>query len=630
MCGIHFILDKQRQVATEEPLRRMMQESAYRGPDASGTLCLDHPTQRAWLGSHRLQVSDPHPRADQPFMSPDGRYTLLYNGEIYNYPELRNQLLTVGVTFSTQSDTEVLLHWLILKGPTGLSLLNGMFAFVLYDRQEGVTWAARDRNGMKPLFYTENEAYLIVSSEAKGIIASGLVNWRVHEATVNPYLCFRYPPGNVTFFRHIVPLKAGHYLHRKADGNARIATYELPSAPAAHSSDEALPNTIASTLTEAVLRHWPADVPAGLFLSGGVDSTLLLALLRQEGVSVPTFSLGPAPDDARYGTRDHQFARRAAAQYEAYHEEVTVTEANLEEHFETFIQRTDQPVGDSGAFMTYLLSQTAGALVKVVLSGAGADELFGGYHRHWAYRQYLRNYSLVTRLLPLLRRVGTWLPNRGHTTGRLLGKLLRDVSLDPAETFAHFISLAPFRPLLHHLVDHDDPWLQQARHRGGSENFVEAYLQYALRHDQQHYLSSDVLAISDSMSMAHGLEMRLPYLDTELQTQVNSLSATQRLRHGRKWILRRLLEARGGKAYTQRRKEGFGLPMAQWLRRPAMPLIQQHIENSRALVYRYVDESVVIHLLRQHRQGQQDHSQALWTVLVLSAWLTHRFPEERH
>ncbi len=212
MCGIHVILDKQQQLSSSAPLNRMLQASAYRGPDATGTLRINQRNHTAWLGSQRLAISDPHPRADQPFVSPDGRYYLLYNGEIYNYYELRNQLLSEGVQFATQSDTEVLLHWLIRRGTLGFNDLNGMFALVLYDRREAALWAARDRHGMKPLHYAEDEQYLLLSSEAKSIIASGLVEKSLCEASFDSYLSFRYPPKGSTFFQGVAPLPEGNTL----------------------------------------------------------------------------------------------------------------------------------------------------------------------------------------------------------------------------------------------------------------------------------------------------------------------------------------------------------------------------------------------------------------------------------
>ena len=293
-----------------------------------------------------------------------------------------------------------------------------------------------------------------------------------------------------------------------------------------------------------------ADVPTGLFLSGGVDSTLLLALLRDEGIAMPTFSVGHEASDRHYGTRDDHFARRAAEQYGAYHEEVSVTAATLEENFEDFIRRTDQPVGDSGAFMTYLLAQTARQRVKVVLSGAGADELFGGYNRHRAYYQYLRHYPLLTKGLPLAQALARWLPTGGNhplrQPFRLFRKLASDLTDDPTETWANFIRFAAFRSANESGFGEGLDLLHRAeRHDYQSEDFVEEHLRYALRHDQQHYLMADVLTISDAMSMAHGLEMRLPYLDADLLQFANRLPATLRLRHGRKWILRRLLDRRG-------------------------------------------------------------------------------------
>ena len=634
MCSIHLILDKQRQLRSADPLERMMQESAYRGPDDAGTQRIDQPDHTVWLGSQRLSVSDPHPRARQPMASPDGRYVLLYNGEIYNYYELRNQLLREGVSFVTQSDTEVLLHWLIYRGTAGLHELHGMFALVLYDRQEARLWAARDRHGMKPLYYAETAHYVLLSSEAKSIVASGLVEKLLNEESIDPYLCFRYPPQGTTFFRNVAQLREGQVLEVRSRQESTVRSYLPPyqvredEPEQRGSSDEQLVQTTEELLTEAVLRHLATDVPTGLFLSGGVDSTLLLALLRQEGVPLPpTFAVAHQPSDRSFGTRDASFARRAAEQYGTYHEEVTVTASSLEEAFDDFIRHTDQPVGDSGAFVTYLLSQTAAQRVKVVLSGAGADELFGGYHRHWAYYQYLRRYPLLVRTLPVARALSAGLPTgRSHPlrqSFRLLKKLTHDLTDDPTETFARFISL----PALCSPEQPYDTLHRSERHDHRSEDFTEEYLSYALQHDQQHYLTSDVLALSDAMSMAHGLEMRMPYLDQALVRFANGLPATWRLRHGRKWLLRRLLTNKGGKIYAQRRKEGFGLPFGSWLRDPKMLLVRNYLEDATHVIYRYVPYERVRYLLRQHRRGQHDYSQELWSVLTLAAWLEKHIGE---
>ena len=637
MCGIHFILDKQQQLSSSAPLHRMMQESAYRGPDATGTLRIDQRDHTAWLGSHRLKISDPHPRADQPFVSPDGRYYLLYNGEIYNYYELRNQLLSEGVQFTTQSDTEVLLHWLIRRGALGLKDINGMFALLLYDRQEAICWAARDRHGMKPLYYTEDEQYLLLSSEAKSITASGLVEKVLREASFDSYLRFRYPPKGYTFFQNVAQLPEGHVLKSTGEQESSVASY-LPTYPVAEDllwhpdqSEESLVIELEQRLTGAVLRHCATEVPSGLFLSGGVDSTLLLALLQQEGVPpLPTFSVVHQEQDRSFGTRDAYFAQQAARQYGTYHEAVTVTKDLLEEHFDAFIRHTDQPVGDSGAFMTYLLSQTAAQHVKVVLSGAGADELFGGYNRHWAYYRYLHRYPLLINLLSIAKAVASWLPTGvAHPLRqpfRLLKKLAEDLTDDPTETFANFISLAALRPLAGIPSGLDQDHLHRAeRHQYQAEDFMEEHLRYALEHDQHHYLCSDVLSISDTMSMAHALEMRMPYLDQDVVSFANSLPAVLRLQHGRKWLLRRLLDSKGGKIYTQRPKEGFGLPFGSWLRDPKMPLVRRYLEVPEALLYRYVPHRQIMTLLRQHRRGTHDYSQELWSALTLSAWLEYHF-----
>ena len=626
MCGIHCVIDKGQQLASSAPLDRMMHESASRGPNAADTQRIDQTNCTLWLGSQRLAISDPHPRANQPFASSDGRHVLLYNGELYNQYELRNQLLQEGVTFTTQSDTEVLLHWLSRRGVSGLRDLNGMFALIYYDRQKEVLWAARDRHGMKPLYYMETEEYLVLSSETKSIVATDLINVSLYQEAIEPYLCFRYAPQGTTLFREVAPLREGHVLEvtegRGSEPRSYLLPYQVQQSASSDASDEQLIQKASELLTEAALRHLASDVPTGLFLSGGVDSTLLLALLRREGGGLPpTFTIAHPASDRSFGTDDADFARRAAEQYGAYHEEITVTASGLEEHFETFVGHLDQPVGDSGAFMTYLLAQTAARHVKVVLSGAGADELFGGYHRHWAYYQYLRRYPWVVRALPLARALTAWLPTgRAHPlrqSFRLLKKLASDATDDPTETFAHFISMSALcRPEQSYDALH-----RSERHDYHASDFTEEYLSYALQHDQQHYLVADVLALSDTMSMAHGLEMRMPYLDQAVVEFANGLPAERRLRHGRKWLLRQLLVRQEGKVYAERRKAGFGLPFGSWLRRPEMPLVRHYLEDRTLTLYGYVSHERVTHLLTQHRRGRHDYGQELWAVLVLAAWL---------
>ena len=631
MCGIHFILDKQQQLsAASSAIHEMMGESTYRGPDAADTLFINHARHHAWLGSNRLKITDPHDRANQPFSSADGRYHLLYNGEIYNHYELRNQLLSEGQTFTSQSDTEVLLHWLIQKGTAGIAALNGMFAFVLYDQYTGTVWAARDRCGMKPLYSLEDERYLLLSSEAKSIIASGLVEKTFRTESVAHYCWFKYADKPHTFFQTVQTFPEGHWWEVTGD-DTRVRSFISTPAdgtvfpPTTPPSEETLLSELEELLRDAVLRHVASDVPTGLFLSGGVDSTLLLALLQKEGVPVMTFSLGHGEQSGSFGTEDYRYARLAAEQYGTYHQEFTISAEQWEEAFEEFIHHLDQPVGDSAAFMTFMLAREAKRSVKVVLSGAGADELFGGYHRHWAFYQYLRHYRGVIRSLPWWQGVAQALPagmpHPWRKQFRLLRKLGQDLTPHPSETFTNFLTFRVFDEIFEAA-----PSIPLASPEAYQAEFVENHLRDALDHDRAYYLVSDVLQISDNMSMAQGIEMRLPYLDAALTDWVDQRSATFRLLHGRKWLLNKVLEQYGGRKFTRRRKEGLGLPFGHWLRTRPLAPVEQYLRDPHQPVFRYLNFERIQDWLQRHQRGQADYSSELWSVLTLLAWISYHFP----
>ncbi|HEX8529832.1 MAG TPA: asparagine synthase (glutamine-hydrolyzing), partial [Cytophagales bacterium] len=383
MCGIHLILDKQSE---PRPLAvgRMLAASSHRGPDAQGCRIVHSPRQVLSLGHNRLKITDPRDAANQPMATANGRYWLLFNGAIYNFRSLRHHLRH-AYNFQTDSDTEVLLYWLVENGREGLSQLDGMYALAFYDCHTETLLLARDPWGMKPLFYAENDKYLVVSSEIRGVLASGLVAKEPELSQVAHYLRFKFAQRPGTFYRGVRELEPGTTCVSSPGKELSVAGMRPDESPAeafsAPTRKDVLPR-LTQALTETVARHLQADVPAGLLLSGGVDSALLLALAREAGVTdLPVFTVAYGGEDEAHATRDHHFARQAARQYGAAYHEVPVGRQLLESFWE-WLPTLDQPVGDGAAWLTWLLAQEAKKHVKVVLSGAGADELFGGYHRH--------------------------------------------------------------------------------------------------------------------------------------------------------------------------------------------------------------------------------------------------------
>jgi asparagine synthase (glutamine-hydrolysing) len=630
MCGIHLILDKQSE-PRPEAVGRMVAATAHRGPDAHQCQVVHAPRQVLSLGHNRLKISDLRDVANQPMATPDGRYWLLFNGAIYNFLSLHSRLRQ-GYHFRTQSDTEVLLYWLIENGPAGLAGLDGMYALAFYDCHAERLLLARDPWGMKPLFYAENDQYLVVSSEIRGILASGLVPKAPELGQVAHYLRFKFAQRPGTFYRGIFELEPGVAYASSPSKELSVAGL-LPDGEApevrATPPDKAVLPRLTQALTETVSRHLQADVPAGLLLSGGVDSTLLLALAREAGVrDLPVFTVAYGAKDEAYATRDHHFARQAARQYGAAYHEVPVGRQLLESFWE-WLPTLDQPIGDGAAWLTWLLARAAKKHVKVVLSGAGADELFGGYHRHWAFYQYLKRYDWLQVAAPLLRPVAAALPNYGawrrwHKLGTQLGAL-------PGETFVNFtahLSATLLREELNtngtSLFPQPAEWVGPTR-GAAKRDFMEEHLQHALRYDQRHYLPGDVLAVTDRMTMQHGLEARLPYLGGGVAGLAQSLPATFRLGAGRKWLLREVLRQRGGAPYVQRRKEGFGMPFGHWLRTPAGKPLVELLRNQESAIFDVLLYKGVNRMLGGHLSGQRDYSSELWTLLVLAGWLEQEF-----
>ena len=622
MCGIHLILDRHKKLSPQQPqaLQRMLDAALHRGPDHCDILSLDYRGGRLHLGSNRLRIIDPHQRANQPMQSADGRYSLCFNGTIYNYFELRNWLLGEGVQFSTQSDTEVLLHMLIRQGKDALTELNGMFALIFYDAQEEKLLIARDRFGMKPLYYFRDNNYLVLASETRSLISSGLVSKKLREEAIAEYLYFRYVQPPATFYEGVYQFPAGSYAEVGSEGEVQVCAF-VPENDAREIPEDEVLRDVEERLTDAVLRHLVADVNSGLFLSGGVDSTLLLACIKEQGAHpVPTFSVANSREDASYGTQDYRYAAMAAEMYGRQHYELVLSADMLPAHAKSFITAIDQPVGDSAAFLTYLLSAEVKKVAGVALSGAGADELFGGYHRHRAFQQYLRHYRWLMKSEGLFRNVSKLLPfGFAHPLRkqfRLLSKLGNSLHRDPALTFQNFIGREAFA------APTDAPAAEQFADQAGFETY---WLKYALTHDLNRYLPQDVLMLSDNMSMACSLEMRMPYLDLTLSDYVKQLPAPLKLRHGRKWILRRLLEEKGGKVFCQRSKEGFGLPLGNWLRAGVSASLRSELKDKQHLLYQFVPYEQVQQMLGMHMAKRQDHGIDLWNLWQLAAWMRIHF-----
>lgn len=617
MCGINVIVDKKNQLDSG-PIVNMNKATRHRGPDHQGFRKFEMGGYALFMGSNRLKILGLQEQANQPVVSRNSDRCMVYNGEVYNHMDLKKELLSAGYHFETNSDTEVLFYALNEWGIDVLSRLNGMYALAYYDAKQGELHMARDPVGMKPIYYYEDDNYLVSSSEIKGLLSSGLVPKILNESAINNYLQWGYAPKPQTFYQDIHELLPNHKLHF-AEGRSKVLPGFLKHQETPEpGSDGLLVEKAKELLNEAVLRHIVCDVPYGLFLSGGVDSTLLLALLTQAGADkVPTFSIAYRQNEGSFGTHDDRYALMASRTLGSQHTELQI-DLKVLNRFEEFLDQVDQPVGDSGAFLTYLLSEKARESVKVILSGAGADELFGGYNRHRAYLNYLKNHSLYRLLHKPLKYVGSCLPTGFdhplRANFRLIKKFVGGLDADPVRTYSNFCSLSELTSLELEgfRVDQND-------------RFEERFLNGALNHDRNFYLVSDVLAISDSSSMAHSLEMRMPYLDREVYSYFGGLSSLHLLKNGPKWILKDLLKVFMPSSFVERSKEGFGLPLGAWLHKKETHHLFGFVEKPGSIISNFVPDPVIRMFWQEHQSKKEDHSRILWSLMVLNSWLEKNF-----
>jgi asparagine synthase (glutamine-hydrolysing) len=621
MCGINFIIDK-KGILEDENIIRMTQATNHRGPDHTAFYKHEVNYLRIFFGHNRLKILDLSDKANQPFISSDGRYILNFNGEIYNFSDLKNALLNKGFTFSTLSDTEVLLYVLIHYGIEALSKIEGMFAFIFYDKIKETTIIARDHFGMKPLYFYNDDLFFCASSEIKGLISSGLIKKEFNDSQIDYYLNYRYTKAPETFYKNIYQLKQGEFLLIDKKFEVKISSYlkkkeEAQKRPIL--DDRQIVKETEDLLTGSLLKHLAADVSCGLFLSGGADSTLLLALANKEGIfNLDTFSIVNEKEDSHFGTEDYLYSSLAAKKYHSNHLEYKISKSHFEQ-FDEFISAIDHPVGDGAAFMTFLLAKEARKKVKVVLNGGGADEIFAGYNRHLAFHLYLKYYNAISRNNKIIKKLSSVLPTGNYhplrKQFRLFNQFAESIQLDPKKTFESFTS---FNYLKNKSTDNKRSFIVD-------QNFIEDNLQFALNFDVENFLVSDFLSLSDNMSMVNSLEMRMPYLDLPLYQYLQNIPATKKLEYGRKWILNHILIKNRGAEFANRKKEGFGMPFNKWIREKELLFLLTDLQNKKNRLYDYISFENINFIIKEHLSGKKDNSSFIFSLIILDKWISKNF-----
>lgn len=629
MCGIAGIVyrDFQRP-ADPAVLQRMGRAIRHRGPDGEGVVCCGP----AGLVHRRLAIIDVA-GGHQPIANEDDSIHVVFNGEIYNYRKLRDQLTGRGHRFRTRSDTEVLVHLYEELGSDLVQHLRGMFAFAIWDDRRQQLLLARDHVGQKPLYVYQDHEKILFGSEIKAILAHPGVDRTIDPAAVEDYLTFGFIPGARSIFEKIRRLPAAHTLQvRHGIVSPAKRYWRLSFVHEEPGSDREWAERIEAAVTDSVRSHLVADVPVGAFLSGGLDSSLIVSVLSGLVPSaVPTFSIGF--HERQYS--ELPYAAQTAAHCGTRHTEQIVT-AEAVRDLNDLVRFYDEPFADASAIPTMAVSRLAASHVKVVLSGDGGDEAFGGYSR---YRHDLKE-AAIRRMLPMWfrRRVlrplsavwpkADWLPRplRVRT-------LLENLASDPAAAYANTVSQCRRtvrRRLLHpdlarHLSGHRPEDIVERACRSGARDCLSGMLAA----DTGVLLPDDFLTKVDRASMAFGLEVRPPLLDVPLLELAASMPSSQKVRDGQtKWILKHIWESRLPPGLARRRKQGFELPVDEWLRGPLREQIQDVVLQPGHPIAECISVREAGRLFDQHCRRTGQHGQILWSLLVLGRWLETWAKEE--
>ena len=610
MCGIAGFCARDPGAPTDEALlRRATRALAHRGPDGDGFL-LRGPVG---LGHRRLSIIDVA-GGGQPIFNEDGSVAVVFNGEIYDYLELRAELLGRGHRFVTASDTEVIVHAYEEYGEDCLARFTGMFAFAIWDGRDGSVFVARDRLGKKPVFYHEGERGFAFASELKALLEDPALPRDVDPQAVDDYLAYGYVPSDRCILRGVRKLPPGHWMRWK-DGRLEVRRYwephleERPGVPEAEWAER-----VEHELRRAVRLRLRADVPLGIFLSGGLDSSTITALASQElGGRVKTFSVS-----FREGAFDERpYARLVAERYATDHHEITVEDRDIDV-LGDIAYHLDEPFADPSALPTYYVCREAARHVKVCLAGDGADELLAGYTRYRLARRYERCDRLSGGVGAVLGSLALQaMP--AHWWGR--GELER-VAASGASRY--LLQMAPFtyeERLA--LLGGRFPQVPRKEPRLFAPYFAERRdLVSVLQHvDQNTYLPDDILVKVDRMSMQNSLEVRAPFLDHLLVELVNQLPVSLKLgSRGGKHILRRIMAPHLPAAVLQRPKKGFGLPIKSWFRESLHDYARDWLLGPGSRSAAFLAREPVKRVLDQHARGMRDFSGRIWALLMLEHW----------
>jgi asparagine synthase (glutamine-hydrolysing) len=620
MCGITGLVDLTGRQVHLETIKAMTETIKHRGPDGEGQWV----HQNVGLGHTRLAVIDLSDAAAQPMHSHDGRYALVYNGEIYNYQEIRSELQAVGIRARTESDTEILLLALIEWKEQALTKLNGMFAFAFFDKVEAELLLARDRYGIKPLYYSYKDSYFSFGSEQKAIKSGTDFKSEVDTEALIEYLSFQNIFSDKTLEKHIKLLPAGHFLKIKSRNGLSFSVKQYWDyhfcEPEKRRSEVEYTEELDYLFQQAVKRTLVSDVEIGAYLSGGIDSGSIAALASRENNGLKTFTVGfdlSSASGIELNFDERSEAEALSALLGTEHYEVVLKAGDMEKSLKGLMFHLEEPrVGQS--YPNYYASKLAGKWVKVVLSGAGGDELFGGYP--WRYYKAATSKNFEEFIDGYY---GYW---QRLVDNKTLKKMCTPIHTDFSNVQTREIFKEVFKT-----------------HQNSLEN-PAAYVNHSLYFECKTFLQG-LFIVEDKLSMAHGLETRLPFMDNDLvdfamrlpmDLKVKNLSGEFRVNENQqgnkkkyyqnrtndgKYLLRKVLEKYTSTEISTRTKQGFSSPDASWFRGESIVYVKRILGSKRNVIYDFIDFKTVSKLLEDHFNGSQNRRLLIWSLLSLSHYL---------
>lgn len=608
MCGFIGCVHDKAQNYTEEQKRQFKNMNdliAHRGPDDEGYYYDDH----IQFGFRRLSIID-LASGHQPLAYENERYWIIFNGEVYNYVELREELLKEGLTFATNSDTEVIVALYSHLKEKAVEKLRGMFSFVIWDKQEQTVFGARDPFGIKPFFYYEDEDQTFYASEKKSILLA-LEKEELNNDALQYYMTYQFVPEPLTMSKSIKKLEPGHYFTKKIGGKMEMKQYWRATFKPVHKTESDFIKEVRDVLFDSVKMHMRSDVPVGAFLSGGIDSSIVASIAKEFHPAIQTFSVG----FERNGYSEIDVAKETAEKIGVENISYIITPEEYMKEFPRIMWVMDDPLADPACVPHYFVAREARKHVKVVLSGEGADELFGGYTIYHE-PQSLEVFDRIPRVgKALLKKVADIMPEG------MKGKSFIERGVTPMEKRyignAKIFSETEKRELLkgyHEGLDYTNitkPLYEESKGYDPVDRmqFIDIHT----------WLDGDILLNADRVTLAHSLELRVPFLDKEVFEVASKIPASLKITNGTtKYILRKAAEGVVPDHVLNRKKLGFPVPIRFWLKNEMNDWAKKIIRESNT--DHIINKAYVLKLLEDHCQGKLDNSRKIWTVLSFMVW----------